>query len=150
MEIPLGIWVLIASYIDDPTRWHSLVICVCNLGRYSLNSNVQRAAKDKFTREIVRDSVIEYKLPDRTLHRGFDKPARITKYKNGLILKEWFVGGKRFRKNKPVYMKYNEKEMLILEKVRWKLLEGLCDETLLEKPFKSSIFDGTSVISFIE
>ncbi len=116
MYFPLEIWVLIASYIDDHKDWYNLIVSVCEFGLYSLNSDIQRDAKDKFTRKEDGGSVIEYKLPDGTLHRGFGKSAKTTLFTNGNSLEEWFVNGNRYRSTLPAFIRRDKDGNILSEK----------------------------------
>ncbi len=112
-ELPLEIWILIAEV--GPWAWRLLTLAIPNVGRYSLNKNVQRKMMKMFTHLGIHNGldyyINYYKLPNKDSHRE-DGPAIIIKLKHSdsLRLQEWFYMGKRqrfpFTNDKPSVIYY--------------------------------------------
>ncbi len=83
IELPLELWVMVGE-VGGPEVWRILTLAIPNMGRYSLNENVQIRMKTMFlTKSIEMEKgvggniyqITSYKLPNGELHNTNEEPA---------------------------------------------------------------------------
>ncbi len=120
--LPFDILLLIAEI--GPWAWRLMTTAIPSVGRYSLNKNVQRKMKKRWTTKEVKvdeygwHTTTRYLLPNGKLYRE-KKPAVIERdnHCNYISMEEYYTGlaGRLHRDNNPSFIEYAPDGTMFLE-----------------------------------